>query len=53
MLNPQLLKLMLEMQSVEDYDEEDENDTHSGGTKRRLFELRKKEYATVPIRYHD
>ncbi len=53
MLNPQLLKLMLEMQSVEDYEEDDDNDTHSGGSKRRLFELRKKEYATVPIRYHD
>ncbi|MBR6164102.1 hypothetical protein IKQ26_09495 [bacterium] len=53
MLNPQLLKLMIEMQSVEDYDEEEEENKFSGGSKRKLFELKKREYATIPIRYHD
>ena len=53
MLNPQLLKLMLEMQSVEDYEEEEENNTTSGGSKKKLFELKKREFVTVPVRYHD
>ena len=53
MLNPQLLKIMIEMQGIENFKEEEQDNTPSGGAKRKVFELGRKKFATVPIRYND
>lgn len=53
MLNPQLLKIMIEMQGEENFKEENENDKPTNGSKRKFVEFRKQEYVTVPIRYDE
>ena len=53
MLNPQLLKIMIEMQGEENFQEEDENNTPKRGSKRKFIEFGEKKYVTVPIRYDE
>lgn len=53
MLNPQLLKIMIEMQGEEAFNEEDENNKPSNGSKRKFIEFSNKKLVTVPIRYDE
>ncbi len=53
MLNPQLLKIMIEMQGEETFKEEEDNNKPTNGSKRKFIEFSKKELVTVPIKYDE